>query len=37
MHINYDVNVDIGKLTNIFAKKEEKALELFSICHTNIA
>ena len=35
LRINYDVNIDIDNVVDIFAKKKEKALEFVNICNIN--
>ena len=35
LHINYDVNIDIDNVVDIFAKKKKKALEFLNICNIN--
>ena len=32
LHINYDTNVDIDNVNDLFAKKKEKAMEFVNIC-----
>ena len=36
LHINYDVNIDIDHVINVFAAKKERALEFVNICDKNI-
>ena len=36
LHNNYDVNIDIDHVINVFAAKKERALELVNICDKNI-
>ena len=35
LHINYDVNIDIDHVINVFAAKE-RALEFVNVCDKNI-
>ena len=35
LHANYDANIDIEKVIDIFARKKEKALKFANICDTN--
>ena len=32
LHINYDTNVDIDNVNDLFAKKKEKAMKFVNIC-----
>ena len=36
LHINYDVNIGIDQVINVFAAKKERALEFVNICNKNI-
>ena len=36
LHINYNVNIDIDHVINVFAAKKERALEFVNICDKNI-
>ena len=36
LHINYDVNIDIDHVINVFAVEKERALEFVNICDKNI-
>ena len=35
LHLNYDVNIDIEKVIDKFARKKERALEFANICDIN--
>ena len=36
LHVNYDVNIDIDHIINVFAAKKESDLEFVNICDKNI-
>ena len=36
LHINYDVNIDIDHVINVFAAKKGRVLEFVNICDKNI-
>ena len=35
LHVDYDANIDIKKVINIFAKMKERALEFANTCDIN--
>ena len=35
LHVNYDANIDIKKVIDIFDRKKERALEFANICDIN--